>query len=537
MLYLILVKVLKLKLHILCAIAILSFSISLILGGNLKICDIFHGVFIVTGFKLNFLMWHEILHSSFISNYENILTLELHYILNFSPILMFLFSAIDLINENPIHENLRALQKGKLLAGRHELSNAEIDVAFKKITRENFDGTLLGVSMYTGKPVVIPDKHINSVLLILGTTGSGKTITIRNFYNRAVNKKNPIIYVDGKPDDDNIKWLIKRAEVNNVPFYGFNCGNFCHYNPLASGGYTELKDKIICLKDEWASEYYRSIAEDYLQTTCEVLLKANITLTLPTLIEYFDFNKLITLAREIKEQKLMIRVQNISNYDLKDLTGLNAHLNILVHSELGQYFSCDDPHHPHFSLQKIIDENAVVYFALPALSYPSFAKVLGKLIINDIKSVINRLNNTKKKVFTIFDEFSIFAGDQVLNLVNMGRGKGVHAIFGTQGLADLEKEVVLKKQILNSINTLICHRINDTDSAEEIANWIGTRDKFTVTAQLGINGSLSGLGSVRQNKKYLIHPDNIKQDLDTGIAFMVSKNYSIIPDKVKMNML
>jgi len=37
-----------------------------------------------------------------------------------------------------------------------------------------------------------------------------------------------------------------------------------------------------------------------------------------------------------------------------------------------------------------------------------------------------------KRVFMIFDEFSVFAGGQVLNLVNMGRGKGVHAVFGTQ---------------------------------------------------------------------------------------------------------
>ena len=34
----------------------------------------------------------------------------------------------------------------------------------------------------------------------------------------------------------------------------------------------------------------------------------------------------------------------------------------------------------------------------------------------------------------------------MLNLLNMGRGKGIHAIFGTQGLADLEKvDVIFKK--------------------------------------------------------------------------------------------
>lgn len=48
-------------------------------------------------------------------------------------------------------------------------------------------------------------------------------------------------------------------------FFGFNYDNFTHYDPLANGDASEIKDKIISLKDQ--SDYYRSIAEDYLQTT------------------------------------------------------------------------------------------------------------------------------------------------------------------------------------------------------------------------------------------------------------------------------
>ncbi len=60
----------------------------------------------------------------------------------------------------------------------------------------------------------------------------------------------------------------------------------------------------------------------------------------------------------------------------------------------------------------------------------------------------------------VFDEFSVFAGDQVLNLVNMGRGKGVHAIFGTQGIADLNTvNDNFKSQMLNCANTIICHQV------------------------------------------------------------------------------
>jgi len=34
-----------------------------------------------------------------------------------------------------------------------------------------------------------------------------------------------------------------------------------------------------------------------------------------------------------------------------------------------------------------------------------------------------------KKLFAFFDEFSVFAGDQIVNLINQGRGAGMHAVL------------------------------------------------------------------------------------------------------------
>lgn len=181
---------------------------------------------------------------------------------------------------------------------------------------------------------------------------------------------------------------------------------------------------------------------------------------------------------------------------------------------------------------------AVVYFALPALRLPSFSKVLGKLVINDIKAIIDKLNDNHKRVFTVFDEFSVFAGEQVLNLVKMGRGKGVHAIFGTQGLAELDKvDLTFKQQVLNCANTLICHRLNDQDSAESVANWVGTQNMFTVTAQINMQQGEAELGTVRSNKEYIVHPDAIKRELKTGEVFYMSKVDGFRWDKVCVKLL
>lgn len=489
--------------------------------------------FVHEGFRLNMAFWKILCVSGFTKAAMFLFHGVSNYVIGFPLLIVGLLDALNLIPENPHQKVMKALQKGTYSDVLPEVSNEKIKLALNKLRDEEHDGTVLGASKYTGDYLVIPDQVVNQVMLVLGTTGGGKTITLRRFYKRAITRGYPLVIVDGKPDQENIAWIKNLAETNGRRFIGFNCGNYLPYDPLANGGYTELKDKIICLKDEWSSDHYRSIAEDYLQTTLEVLIKSKKSFDLRTVVDYLNYDELVMLVRETEDAVLMKKVSSLEQYDRKDITGLQAHLNILIHSELGQFFEKNDT---TFTLSEAIKQNAVIYFALPALRFPSFSKVLGKLVINDLKAVIDRSSNSQR-VFTVFDEFSVFAGDQVLNLVNMGRGKGVHAIFGTQGLADLDKvDVIFKKQVLNCVNTIICHRVNDQEAAESVVSWVGTQDIFTVTAQINMNEGDAGMGTVRRNKEFIIHPDDIKQGLQAGEAFYITKVGKFCKDKVKIKL-
>lgn len=413
-----------------------------------------HG-FIIHGFIVNEGFWKKMLAYQAWVAWTYLYQQGVVYLFSIPLFFSGLLAATDLIKDNPHQSVIRALQEGKLINDRKELSEKKIEKALEQISDGSETGTVLGVSKYTGKRVVIPDSYLNQIALVLGTTGSGKTITLRRFYQRAIMRGYPLVIVDGKPTADNIMWLQKLAKQYNRKFYGFNCGNYAHYDTLSNGGFTELKDKIISLKDEWENDYYRSIAEDYLQTTFEVLLQSGKSFDLKLVAECLNHDDLLTVAREIGNDVLLKRVADLDGYDHKDITGLKSHLNLLIHSELGRYFIAGEN---MFSLPQALAENAVVYFALPALKFPSFSRVLGKLVINDLKATIDREDHQYKRVFMVFDEFSVFAGEQVLNLVNMGRGKGVHAIFGTQGLADLNKvDDNFKNQVINCVNTVLCH--------------------------------------------------------------------------------
>lgn len=491
--------------------------------------------YLVYGWQVNKTVWLFFLSGEYRQAIFCILYMGFNYTVGLPTLVAAAIAAIDLIPLNVHKQTLSALQRGRQLQGdSQQKSEDEIKQALDHLVPYAESGAVLGVSTISGQPVIVDDHAVNQVVLVLGTTGGGKTITLRRFIDRAIHKRYPVIIVDGKPSDENVAWVKQLAEANGQPFFGFNCGDCDHYDPLAKGGYTELKDKIISLKDQWENDYYRSIAEDYLQTTFEVLLKMNATFDLRTVVKCLDFNELATLVRQLGDKAMMERIKGLAEYDRKDITGLQAHLNLLIHSELGEYFIKDEH---TFNLGEVINQNGIVYFALPALRFPTFSKVLGKLVINDIKAVIDQYQG-EKRIFTVFDEFSVFAGEQVLNLVNMGRGKGMHAIFGTQGLADLEKvDPTFKDQMMNCANTLICHRLNDQNSAESVSNWVGTKDVYTLTAQLNVNQSEGGLGSVRQNKEFIVHPDAIKQSLGTGEAFVISKVGGFRRDKVRVKFL
>jgi len=490
--------------------------------------------FVKEGFAINFHLWRLLLVGDTWRGVVGAYYYGHTYLLGFPLIISGLWGAIDLIPANQHEAAIKGLHQGKHRVEKPVISDKKAQKILDSIQEENLSGTLMGVSMYSRKPVVIADQDLNQIMLVLGTTGGGKTVTLRRFYQRAAQQGYPLIIIDGKPDEKNITWLMALAEQKKRRFYGFNCGNYSHYDCLSNGGYTELKDKIISLKDEWENDYYRSIAEDYLQTTFEALIKVGEKFDLKRVVECLNYEDLAILVREMSNPTLMKRVNGLDSYNRKDITGLQAHLNLLIHSELGEFFETNEA---TFNLQDAIEQEAVVYFALPALRFPSFSKVLGKLVINDLKAVIDR-QTRKKRIFTVFDEFSVFAGEQVLNLVNMGREKGIHAIFGTQGLADLEKiDSTFKDQLMNCANSLICHRLNDQNSAEGVANWVGTKDVFTVTAQLNLQQGSSGLGSVRTNKEFVVHPDAIKQSLQPGEAFYITKVGKFNQDRIKVKFL
>lgn len=399
-------------------------------------------------------------------------------------------------------------------------------------TREahTFGGSIIGADKYA-RAVELTDKAANQHTLVLGTTGSGKTVTVCNIVESAVNRGVPLIYIDGKGDYDLARRVEKYGEEKDRPVSVFSMrGKSVKYNPLATGGFTSKKDRIIELRD-WSEEHYKKLAEGYLQSVFKVMEACKIPCNMISLAENLDLKKLKALVRENEKnipnaQSLMNELNN-QKAAADNIESLMAEIRNFTASEIGSLFKIEEEK-PVLTLAQVIETNGIAYFCLPALEFPSMSQTLGRLIINDLKATMAQelMKGNHKKVYVVFDEFSIFAGEQVLNVINMGRSAGIHAVLSTQSLSDIasgrkENADHFINQVVANCNNFILHRQNSAEDAEQLAAMIGTRKTLEYTAQVNQIGS-ANMGTVRSTRGFVAHPDEIKS-LKTGEAFFFSK--------------
>lgn len=408
----------------------------------------------------------------------------------------------------------------------------------RKISRSKHPetGVLLGVSKETGRPVLLTDRELNQHTLLVGTTGSGKTTTMMNFVESALCRGIPLVLVDGKGARDLAERVKFLADQYDRSFYLFSMhGESWHYNPLARGGTTELKDKLISLT-EWSEEHYKKIAERYLQLVFRCLSLAGEKPDLSRLAGYLDPDELALVARGIADEEERNRILNALDAFGTEIRGLAARIAVMAESEIGHLFH-DEPGRT-IDLARAIEENAVVVFLLDSLSFPEYSRLLGRLIVTDLKGVAARQGG-KKRIYTIFDEFNVFASHAVVDLIAKTRSFGFHALICTQSPSDLERAggQALVEQIVENCNTYVIQRQNSAINAEKLASVIGTTDSYEVTYQVQEKGLFAsgrtGLGSLRQTREFIVHPDEIKR-LGTGEAILVRKACGFKVEKVRI---
>ena len=400
------------------------------------------------------------------------------------------------------------------------------------------DGLILGRDLGDGGPVVLTDQQLGLHSVLLGATGAGKTTTLLTVLGDAIRRGFPVVAIDLKGSDSFAAQLQSAAQAAGRPFDYWRMEGPGHWNPLAYGDPTELKDKLISF-ERFTEPHYQRAAERYLQTAIQVLKLADPErpVTLGRVVTLLDPPRLQEMLRYLPTEtasRVGPYIAAMGRDQKSAVLGLQSRLALLVESTPGQYLQ---PGEPQLDLHRALcGGNEVVCFSLNASRYGKLAAQIAALAIQDLIAIAGyRLAMPDRPLALVaIDEFSALDADNLGALLARARESGIGVLLSTQEMADLDRVGAgFRDQVLGIAGTTIAHRQSVPDSAEFIARMIGTQTVWKYTEAVHRRPTLietfsgdyrrpTNIGSRREVEEFRIHPNTIK-DLPTGRAVLITR--------------
>jgi hypothetical protein len=321
--------------------------------------------------------------------------------------------------------------------------------------------------------------------LVVGATGSGKTVTQTWIATRAVALGMGAIVVDPKGDGGMRGELRRAALAAGRPYVEWTPGGPSVYNPYARGGASEIADKLLA-GERFTEPHYLRQAQRYLGHVVRALRQSEADVSLGAIVEHLEPARLETLAREMPEAEARATfayLDSLSSRQQSDLAGVRDRLAILAESDVGRWLDPQTDGAEEFDLLTAVRSRAVVYFSLESDSRPLLSAMLGAAIVQDLQTTAASLQRAPVPTLVVIDEFSAIAADQVVRLFGRARSAGFSLLLGTQELSDLRPPGAerLLEQVLGNLSVLIAHRQVVPGSAELIASVAGRRGAWKVS--------------------------------------------------------
>ncbi len=424
------------------------------------------------------------------------------------------------------------LAQGRDLAeiARARLGPATVLIRWVRNERLARGGWVAGQTLVVGRdvrgcPVSIPvGEGAGSHTLVLGATGSGKTVSEAWIAGRLVAHGHGAIVIDPKGDDGLRAELQRVAGLARRPFLEWTPEGPCSYNPYASGSDGEIVDKALA-GEVFTEPHYLRLTQRYLGHAVRTMRAAKIPITVGTLMANLHPDRLAETARALPGDQAEVveeYLDSLVERQRRDLAGARDRLSILAESEVSRWFDPDGA--SAIDLRKAVASHGVVYFALDSDRRPLLAQMVAALVSDLVTLAAHQQENPIPTVVLI-DEFSAVAARQVSRLFGRARSAGMSLLLATQELADLQTvDAGLRDQVLGNVETVIAHRQNVPASAETIAKVASSKPTWVTTQQtedrlFGL--VLSGRGSRRRDYEQEIHPSRVQQ-LYTGQALVIT---------------
>ncbi|MFC4524780.1 conjugative transfer system coupling protein TraD [Cupriavidus pinatubonensis] len=133
-----------------------------------------------------------------------------------------------------------------------------------------------------------------------------------------------------------------------------------------------------------------------------------------------------------------------------------------------------------WDIDKVIKQKAVLYVGADSLSNSMVAQAVMSMLLADIASVAGSIYNFYRKppeIVLIVDEAAEAINEQMLQILNKGRGAGFKAFVAYQTRSDFTAKlgnVAKMQQVLGNLNNQLVLRLEDIDTAQWFCEKAGT---------------------------------------------------------------
>jgi Type IV secretion-system coupling protein DNA-binding domain len=315
--------------------------------------------------------------------------------------------------------------------------------------------------------------------LVVGSTGSGKTVTQTWIATRAIEHGMGAIVLDPKGDRGMRHALHRAADVAASRFVEWTPQGPSTYNPYARGSETQIADKVLA-GERFTEPHYLRQAQRYMGHVVRALRHSGLEVSLRRIVDHLNPAELELLARGLQDsegQRVHAYLDSLTPRQRGDLGGVRDRLAILAESDIGPWLDPETAGARRFDLLEAVRARTVVYFNLESDSRPLLAQMLAAAIVQDLQATVASLQGQPVPTLVVIDEFSAVAAEHVVRLFGRARSAGFSLLLGTQELSDLRlpgRENLLE-QVMGNLSTLIAHRQVVPDSAELIARLAGSR--------------------------------------------------------------
>ena len=410
----------------------------------------------------------------------------------------------------------------------------------------------IGHDIKTGRVVSLSQKNRCAHGLVSGATGTGKSNLMMNMILHAVRHNQPCVIIDPKGESSSLQQIRefgRKLDSNfdrRLKVFSMSEPKIsCRYNPLKHGNANQLKDRLMEAL-VWSEQYYQNISASFLTafTACTEYLKIPLNLN--------QVSKIL-LAKEERAsilKQLQIKFDEGDRYALElhnlispffskskddELSGLVAQISVLNNPTFGKLLSFQGSEN-EIDLRSIRKNGGIAYFQLDTLGNADSARRLGRMIIEDLKSLSSDVyktesNENARVFFPIFiDEFGSFASKEFIEFLKQSRGAkfGIHLFC--QGFEDMDAvSPEFRRQVISNTMTKIGLRMDDNETVEEFCATAGTFDTLKQSYQVAgdVMVNKTGLGNMRETKQMQIEHDVLKQ-LRIGQAVVIEKSPSRI---------